>query len=178
MYKDYFGRTPYSVVVRLHMLNLKSFHHKSTYCQFFTNPCCHAIKIPVVFILYFHYCWNMENKTVVIYLAALAQESRLNVFRLLVEMGTEGLPAGRIAEHLGIAPSSLSFHLKELSHAGIIRARNQSRSIIYSANYSAMNELISFLTENCCGGKPCLSVNSPACSITPTEETHHDWTTL
>lgn len=116
----------------------------------------------------------MENKIVVTALAALAQESRLNIFRLLVQIGIEGLSAGKIAEHLGIAPSSLSFHLKELSHAGLIHARNQSRSIIYTANYSAMNDLIGFLMENCCNGKPCLTVNSSACSITSTEETHHD----
>ncbi|MES2206193.1 MAG: metalloregulator ArsR/SmtB family transcription factor [Pseudomonadota bacterium] len=115
----------------------------------------------------------MENKTVVTSLAALAQESRLNVFRLLVQTGAEGLPAGKIAEHLGIAPSSLSFHLKELSYAGLISARNQSRSIIYTANYTAMNDLIDFLMENCCSGKPCLSIKAP-CSIMPTEETHHD----
>ncbi|MES2208488.1 MAG: metalloregulator ArsR/SmtB family transcription factor [Pseudomonadota bacterium] len=116
----------------------------------------------------------MENKTVVTALAALAQESRLNVFRLLVQMGPEGMPAGKIAEHLGIPASSLSFHLKELSYAGLISSQQKSRSIIYSANYAAMNDLISFLTENCCNGKPCLPINSPACSITPPEETHHD----
>ncbi len=109
----------------------------------------------------------MENKAVVTALAALAQGSRLGIFRLLVQVGSEGLAAGKIAEHLGIAPSSLSFHLKELSHAGLISARNQSRSIIYTANYSTMSDLISFLTENCCSGKPCRLVESPSCEITP-----------
>jgi DNA-binding transcriptional ArsR family regulator len=121
-------------------------------------------------ILYFYNNGIMENKTIVTALAALAQESRLNVFRLLVQMGPEGLPAGKIAERLGIAASSLSFHLKELSHAGLLNSRNESRSIIYTANYSTMNALIEFLTENCCNGAPCMSVNSPICSTAPCEE--------
>lgn len=105
----------------------------------------------------------MENKIVVTALAALAQESRLSVFRLLVQMGPEGMPAGKIAEHLGIPASSLSFHLKELSYAGLISSRNKSRSIIYTANYAAMNDLISFLTENCCNGVPCQPASSATC---------------
>ncbi|HEX7683129.1 MAG TPA: metalloregulator ArsR/SmtB family transcription factor [Trinickia sp.] len=97
----------------------------------------------------------METKHVVRALGALAQESRLAVFRLLVQAGPGGMPAGRIAEQLGIAPSSLSFHMKELAHAELVTARQQGRFIIYSANYSAMNALLGFLTENCCGGNPC-----------------------
>ncbi|QSA97520.1 helix-turn-helix transcriptional regulator [Methylococcus sp. EFPC2] len=97
----------------------------------------------------------MENKSAVTALAALAQESRLAVFRLLVQAGPEGLSAGKIGEALGIAPSSLSFHMKELTHAGLVSSRQESRYVIYTANFHAMNELIGFLTENCCNGAPC-----------------------
>jgi len=98
---------------------------------------------------------NMETKTVVTALGALAQEARLNIYRMLVQAGPEGMAASRIAAQLGMAPSSLSFHLKELSHAGLIGNRQDGRYIFYSANYDAMNGLLNFLTENCCGGRPC-----------------------
>jgi ArsR family transcriptional regulator len=97
----------------------------------------------------------MDTKTVLAALAALAQESRLSAFRLLVQTGPQGLAASKIAEHLGIAPSSLSFHLKELAHAGLVVARQDGRFVIYSANFDTMNGLLGFLTENCCGGNPC-----------------------
>jgi ArsR family transcriptional regulator, arsenate/arsenite/antimonite-responsive transcriptional repressor len=97
----------------------------------------------------------METTDAITSLAALAQESRLAVFRLLVQAGPDGMAASRIAEALDIAPSSLSFHLKELSHARLVTAVRDGRSIIYSANYAAMNGLIGFLTENCCNGAPC-----------------------
>jgi DNA-binding transcriptional ArsR family regulator len=97
----------------------------------------------------------MDTKAVLAALAALAQESRLAVFRLLVQAGPPGLAASKIAEHLDIAPSSLSFHLKELSHAGLLASKQQGRFVFYSANVEAMNGLIGFLTENCCGGVPC-----------------------
>jgi DNA-binding transcriptional ArsR family regulator len=97
----------------------------------------------------------MDTKTVLAALAALAQESRLAVFRLLVQAGPDGMAASRIGEQLDIAPSSLSFHLKELSHAGLIVPRQDGRYIIYSADIAAMNGVIGFLTENCCGGVPC-----------------------
>jgi ArsR family transcriptional regulator, arsenate/arsenite/antimonite-responsive transcriptional repressor len=100
----------------------------------------------------------METSSVVRALGALAQESRLAVFRFLVETGPDGLPAGQIAERLGIAPSSLSFHMKELTYANLVTVEQRGRFMIYSANYAAMNELLSFLTENCCGGNPCTSV--------------------
>lgn len=103
----------------------------------------------------------MENKTAVTALAALAQDSRLAIFRLLVQAGPAGLAAGRISEALGIAPSSLSFHLKELSHANLIVARQESRFVIYAANFAAMDALLGFLTENCCGGAPCAADNPP-----------------
>lgn len=97
----------------------------------------------------------MQTKSALAALSALAQESRLAIFRLLVQTGPEGLAASRIAEHLGIAPSSLSFHLKELAHAELIVARQEGRFIIYAAHIGSMNELIGFLTENCCGGAAC-----------------------
>jgi DNA-binding transcriptional ArsR family regulator len=97
----------------------------------------------------------METKEVLAALAAIAQESRLAVFRLLVQAGPQGMAASKIAEQLDIAPSSLSFHLKELSHAGMIAGRQEGRFVIYSANFDTMNGLIAFLTENCCGGQSC-----------------------
>lgn len=97
----------------------------------------------------------MEIKTVVTALAALAQESRLTIFRLLVQTGPEGMPAGRISECTGIAPSSLSFHLKEMSHANMVTSRQEGRYVIYSANFDTMNHLLAYLTENCCAGMSC-----------------------
>ncbi len=91
-------------------------------------------------------------------LAALANVSRLMVFRTLAQAGPQGLPAGEIAARLGLAPSSLSFHLKELVHAGLADGRQEGRSIIYAARYEVMNELLGFLTDNCCGGNPCSPV--------------------
>jgi ArsR family transcriptional regulator len=97
-------------------------------------------------------------------LAALAQESRLAIFRLLVQAGPEGLAAAKIAERLSIPPPSLSFHLKELAHAQMVIPVKNGRSIIYSANFETMNDLLGFLTENCCGGNPCSSVCTIDCS--------------
>ena len=112
----------------------------------------------------------METKDAVAALAALAQESRLAIFRTLVQAGPEGLAAGRIGELTGIAPSSLSFHLKELSHAGMLDSRQAGRFVIYTATFATMNALLGFLTENCCGGNPCSPVCSPAC-VTEKEST-------
>ncbi|MFZ6647809.1 ArsR/SmtB family transcription factor [Undibacterium sp. TJN25] len=106
----------------------------------------------------------METKNALAALAALAQESRLAVFRLLVHAGPEGLPPLQIAEQLDIPPSSLSFHLKELSHANMVTATKNGRSIIYAADFQTMNGLLGFLTENCCGGTPCLPVCGVDCS--------------
>lgn len=97
----------------------------------------------------------METKLAVRSLAALAQETRLSIFRLLVEQGPEGLPAGIIGEQLGLANATLSFHLKELSSAGLLVSRSEGRYIIYSADFGIMNGLIAFLTENCCQGSVC-----------------------
>lgn len=92
----------------------------------------------------------MESTTALKALAALAQVTRLGVFRLLVQQGPSGLAAGEIAEELDIAPATLSFHLKELSHAGLVASRQDGRYIYYSANFESMTALLSFLTENCC----------------------------
>lgn len=98
----------------------------------------------------------MESLAVINALAALAQEHRLALFRLLVQAGREGMSAGAIAEALRIPNSSLSFHLAALTKAGLIRQERQSRSLVYSADYAAMNELVGYLMENCCGGAECL----------------------
>ena len=103
----------------------------------------------------------METQSAIPALASLAQESRLAIFRTLVQAGHEGLPAGKVSEQTGIAPSSLSFHLKELAHAEMVSARQEGRFIIYTANFTTMNALIDFLTENCCGGNSCLPVCAP-----------------
>jgi DNA-binding transcriptional ArsR family regulator len=95
----------------------------------------------------------MKMDGAVLALEALAQNSRLAIFRLLVSAGQGGLPAGRIAEELKLPNATLSFHLAQLRNAGLIRCERQSRSLIYSADYEAMAGLLSFLTENCCGGK-------------------------
>lgn len=99
----------------------------------------------------------MENKAAVTALSALAHDSRLAVFRLLVEAGPDGMSAGDIRERLGLPASSLSFHLKELSHAGLVRSEQRSRFVIYSADFDAMSALVAFLTENCCGGEACVA---------------------
>ena len=97
----------------------------------------------------------MQPANVIQALAALAQEHRLAAFRLLVQAGTGGMPAGAIAHQLGIPASSMSFHLAQLAHAGLVTQRRESRSIIYAADYAAMAGLMAYLTENCCGGVPC-----------------------
>ncbi|MDP1651604.1 MAG: metalloregulator ArsR/SmtB family transcription factor [Rhodocyclaceae bacterium] len=99
----------------------------------------------------------MEMRMAVTALSALAQETRLAIFRLLVEAGQEGLGlcAGDIAGRLSVPAATLSFHLAQLANAGLVNARQQSRFIFYSADFEAMNGLVAFLTENCCGGKPC-----------------------
>ena len=102
----------------------------------------------------------MEIKSAVAALAALAQETRLSVFRLLVEAGPQGMAAGDIGQRLAVPPATLSFHLKELSHAGLATARQQGRFVYYAANFESMAALMTFLTQNCCRGMPgeCLTV--------------------
>jgi ArsR family transcriptional regulator len=108
----------------------------------------------------------MQTSEAVTALAALAQETRLAVFRLLVEAGPEGLPAGAIAEALDVAPATLSFHLKELSHAGLVHARQDGRFVIYSVDFECMAALMTYLTRNCCKGMPgeCLETMETALS--------------
>jgi len=96
----------------------------------------------------------MEKIDVVAALAALAQDNRLDVFRLLVQAGQSGMPAGQVAEALGVAPNTLSFHFDRLRHAGLVTVRREGRSMIYAARYDTMNALVGFLTENCCRGVP------------------------
>lgn len=98
---------------------------------------------------------TMDTKEVLAALAAIAQESRLGIFRLLVQVGPQGMAATKIAEQLDIAPSSLSFHLKELTYAKLITSRSEGRFVIYSADIAVMNGLIGYLTENCCAGVAC-----------------------
>lgn len=103
----------------------------------------------------------MNIQSAVLQLSSIAQEARLQIFKLLVQAGEKGLAAGGIADKLQIPSSTLSFHLKELSHAGLIHSRQVSRFIYYSANYEAMNGLLAYLTENCCAGtKECGPVSS------------------
>ncbi len=94
-------------------------------------------------------------------LAALAQSSRLQVYRLLVEVGPGGMPAGRIGEELQLPPATLSFHLSQLTRAGLARSRQEGRFIIYSADFDIMNKLVAYLTENCCGGRACAPARKP-----------------
>jgi len=97
----------------------------------------------------------MESRAAVESLGALAQDSRLQVYRLLVQAGAAGMAASEIAERLGVPANTLSFHLKALSHAHLVHARQDGRFIYYSTNYEQMNALLGFLTENCCGGQRC-----------------------
>lgn len=94
----------------------------------------------------------METKHAVEALGALAHEYRLSIYRVLVERGPEGLPAGAIGEAVGLVPSSLTFHLQNLHRAGLIVQRRESRSLIYSVDFDAMSELVGYLTDNCCAG--------------------------
>src|SRR5215831_16103939 len=104
----------------------------------------------------------MEMSGAVAALAALAQENRLEVFRLLVQAGPEGLPAGRVAEELDLAPNTLTFHFDRLRGAGLVTVRREGRSMIYAARYDTMNALLGYLTENCCAGRAdqCMPVKS------------------
>ena len=106
----------------------------------------------------------MKTTSVLLALAALAQETRLAVYRLLVEHAPDGMPAGQVAEHLGIAPTSLSFHLKELTRAGLIVPRPDGRFVWYSADLDAMAGVVGYLTENCCRSS---AVCDPKCAPVP-----------
>ena len=104
----------------------------------------------------FNYHGNMESKDFVPILSALAQETRLDVFRLLVRAGSKGLPAGEIARRLELAAPTLSFHLRAMLHAGLVSSERSGRSLLYAANFDGLNQVVAFLAENCCaesGGK-------------------------
>jgi ArsR family transcriptional regulator, arsenate/arsenite/antimonite-responsive transcriptional repressor len=96
----------------------------------------------------------MKSAQVVKALAALAQPTRLSIYRLLVARGPQGMAAGQVAEKLKVPPATLSFHLKALSHAGLVESRQESRYVFYAANFAVMNGMVAYLTENCCGGNP------------------------
>lgn len=96
----------------------------------------------------------MKPDQVVKALAALAQPTRLAIYRLLVARGAEGMAAGQVAEKLKVAPATMSFHFKTLSHAGLIESRQDGRFIYYATNFKVMNGMVAYLTENCCGGNP------------------------
>ena len=106
---------------------------------------------------------DLEEASAVRALAALAQAQRLRTFRALVVAGPDGLTPGAIAEKLEVAPSALSFHLKELAHSGLVNSEPRGRNLIYRADFSRMDGLLSYLTENCCAGAPC-AVDASTCS--------------
>ncbi len=108
----------------------------------------------------------MEINLIVTQLAALAQETRLRIFRLLVAQGQGGMTPGALSEQLALPAATLSFHLKELTRAGLLQADQQGRFIYYRANYPQMNQLIGYLTENCCAGEPCeISTLNNCCEV-------------
>lgn len=117
----------------------------------------------------------MKKSSAIAALAAIAQETRLDIFRLLVQKGPAGIPAGEIGQRMSLPSPTLSFHLNQLRIAGLVRSRRESRSIIYSANYAAMQSLLGYLTENCCSGKIaepqsecCASAPEPAAAMART----------
>src|SRR5258708_38805392 len=105
----------------------------------------------------------MESWQAVVALAALAQDNRLQIYRLLVQAGPEGMAAGQVAEKLGLAPNTLTFHFDRLRVAGLVTVRRDGRSMIYAARFETMNALLGYLTENCCRGAPC----APAAECKP-----------
>ena len=105
---------------------------------------------------------GMKMDKAVTALGAIAHGHRLAVYRMLVERGPAGIPAGEIAQMLGVPPSSLTFHLQQLLHAGLVTQRRLGRQLIYAADFAAMNGLVAYLTENCCGGAACAPVCKPA----------------
>ncbi|HEY9552896.1 ArsR/SmtB family transcription factor [Allosphingosinicella sp.] len=111
----------------------------------------------------------MDSISAVSALGALAQEHRLALFRLLVQAGEDGMPAGAIAEALGVPNSSLSFHLAQLHKAGLVQQERRHRSIIYRADYAAMNDLVGYLMENCCAGADCGTASGCDDEINPAQ---------
>jgi ArsR family transcriptional regulator, arsenate/arsenite/antimonite-responsive transcriptional repressor len=114
----------------------------------------------------------MNSPQIIEALGALAHEHRLSIFRLLVERGPEGLAAGQIAERVGLLPSSLTFHLQSLQRAGLISQKRESRQLIYTADFEAMNGLVGYLTENCCAGSSsCVPNCKPAAPLRTAKRT-------
>jgi DNA-binding transcriptional ArsR family regulator len=111
----------------------------------------------------------MKESQALVALAAMAQETRLRIVRRLVRAGPKGISAGALAEGFGVLPSNMSFHLKELERSGLITARREARSIIYSADYAALNKLIRFLMEDCCAARPeiCTPALAECCTPSP-----------
>lgn len=111
----------------------------------------------------------LQTRDAVLALEALAQQSRLDIFRLLVEAGPAGMPAGAIAGRMALPAATLSFHLAQLKHAGLLACRRDGRSLIYSAEFGVMNALVAFLTDNCCGGASacCVPAASAVCAPLP-----------
>lgn len=118
----------------------------------------------------------METTQALQSLSALAQESRLAIFRLLVQAGPAGLAAGAIGEKLGLPPATLSFHLAGLTRAGLAQSRQEGRFVIYSASFQSMNDLVAFLTENCCQGSACAPESCQPQSNTDIEGEQHETT--
>ena len=108
----------------------------------------------------------MEADAIVLALAALAQPTRLQVFRALVVAGAQGVTPGALAEQLGVASNTLSFHLKELVHADLVATERVGRNLIYRAQFDRMNAVLAYLTQNCCQGAPCDLLAAPACAAT------------
>lgn len=106
----------------------------------------------------------MQETDVIRSLAALAQDVRLRAFRALVVAGPEGLTPTALCEQLGVAPNALSFHLKELTHAQLVTQERQGRNLIYRAAFDRMNDLLGYLTLNCCEGQPCAATETPSCA--------------
>jgi ArsR family transcriptional regulator len=114
----------------------------------------------------------MKKADAVAALAALAQDNRLDAFRLLVQAGPEGMPAGQVSDALGVSPNTLTFHFDRLREAGLITVRREGRSMIYSACFETMNALLGYLTENCCQGRPeqCAPTRGRASKSAPTRQ--------
>jgi ArsR family transcriptional regulator len=106
----------------------------------------------------------MEQSDAVAALAALAQDNRLDVYRLLVQAGSAGMPAGNVASALKLAPNTLTFHFDRLRQAGLVTVRREGRSMIYAARYDVMNDLLGYLTENCCEGRECPPTRRRTCA--------------
>ncbi|MEO8419171.1 MAG: metalloregulator ArsR/SmtB family transcription factor [Methylophilaceae bacterium] len=119
--------------------------------------------------LYFHKTRNMERQIAIAALDALAHASRLDIFRLLVQAGEAGMPAGKIGEQLGISNATLSFHLQQLKQASLVSTLRKGTQIMHMANYGTMNGLIGYLTENCCQGssEPCLPTEACCSPVMP-----------